>query len=103
MRAYGKWAGTVAGPYKTRGFEGEPQNSTRPGTRLFANLHFFRLMLRFGCRMTMKRRPRVLLADDHTLLLEAFRNLLEPEFEIVGAVEDGRVLLSAAAKLNPDR
>jgi DNA-binding NarL/FixJ family response regulator len=51
--------------------------------------------------MIMKR-PRVLLADDHTLLLEAFRNLLEPEFEIVGAVEDGRALLSAAAKLNPD-
>ncbi len=46
--------------------------------------------------------PRVLLADDHTLLLEAFRNLLEPEFEIVGAVEDGRALLSAAAKLNPN-
>ena len=48
------------------------------------------------------KHPRVLLADDHTLLLEAFRNLLEPEFEIVDAVEDGRALLSAAAKLNPD-
>ena len=52
-------------------------------------------------RMIIKG-PRVLLADDHTLLLEAFRNLLEPEFEIVGAVEDGRALLSAAAKLNPN-
>ena len=48
------------------------------------------------------KRARLLLADDHTLLLDAFRNLLEPEFEIVGTVEDGRSLLEAAPKLNPD-
>ncbi len=38
-------------------------------------------------------RPRVLLADDHTLLLEAFRRLLEPECDVVGAVEDDHTLV----------
>lgn len=47
-------------------------------------------------------RAKVLLADDHTLLLEAFRRLLEPEFEIVGTVADGRALLEAAKRLKPD-
>ena len=47
-------------------------------------------------------RPRLLIADDHTLLLDGFRLMLEPEFEIVGAVEDGRALLSAAVELKPD-
>ena len=50
----------------------------------------------------MKSLPRILLADDHTILLEAFRNLLTPAFEIVGAVSDGRALLEAAKKLKPD-
>jgi len=43
-----------------------------------------------------------MLADDHTILLEAFRKLLEPRFEIVGMVSDGRALLDAAPKLKPD-
>ncbi len=47
-------------------------------------------------------RPRVLLADDHTLLLEAFEKLLEPDYTVVGAVSDGRALLAAAAELKPD-
>lgn len=47
-------------------------------------------------------RTKVLLADDHTLLLEAFKGLLEPEFEVVGAVPDGRALLEAARTLKPD-
>ena len=47
-------------------------------------------------------RPRVLLADDHTLLLGAFRKLLEPECEVVGAVENGRALLDSARELRPD-
>ena len=50
----------------------------------------------------MKSLPRILLADDHTILLEAFRKLLTPAFEIVGAVSDGRALLEAAKKLKPD-
>jgi len=45
---------------------------------------------------------RVMLADDHTLLVEAFRKLLEQNFEIVGTVSDGRALLDAAPVLKPD-
>ena len=47
-------------------------------------------------------RSRILLADDHKLLLEAFKNLLEPEFEIVGTCSDGREVLAAALELKPD-
>jgi len=43
-----------------------------------------------------------MLADDHTILLEAFRKLLEPRFEIVGMVSDGRALLDSAPNLKPD-
>ncbi len=47
-------------------------------------------------------RPRVLLADDHMLLLEGIRLMLEPEFELVGSVEDGQQLLAAARTTRPD-
>src|SRR2546422_9354908 len=47
-------------------------------------------------------KPRVLLADDHTIVAEGLRSLLEGEFEFVGAVGDGRALLDAARKLKPD-
>jgi DNA-binding NarL/FixJ family response regulator len=47
-------------------------------------------------------KPRLLLADDHTLLLEGIRLMLEPEFDLVGSVEDGQALLTAAKALNPD-
>jgi len=47
-------------------------------------------------------RPRVLLADDHTLLLEAFQKMLADDCEIVGAVSNGRDLVAAAVKLRPD-
>ena len=47
-------------------------------------------------------RPRVLLADDHRIVTEGLKGLLEPEFELVGIVGDGRALLAAAAKLRPD-
>jgi len=46
--------------------------------------------------------PRVLLADDHSLLLEAFQKLLEPAVTVVGAVTDGHALLEAARRLRPD-
>jgi DNA-binding NarL/FixJ family response regulator len=48
------------------------------------------------------KRPRVLLADDHRLLREAFVKLLESECDVVGTVTDGRALLEAAPKLRPD-
>jgi DNA-binding NarL/FixJ family response regulator len=47
-------------------------------------------------------RPRILLADDHALLLGAFEKLLSEECDIVGQVSDGRALVSAAAELKPD-
>lgn len=50
----------------------------------------------------MKPRPRILLADDHTLLLAAFKELLAPSCEVVGSVADGRALLEAAPRLKPD-
>jgi two-component system, NarL family, nitrate/nitrite response regulator NarL len=50
----------------------------------------------------MSARARVLLADDHVLLLEAFRRMLEPEVEVVGAVADGADATSMAAELTPD-
>src|ERR1044072_1694357 len=48
------------------------------------------------------KRTRIVLADDHTLLLDAIKNLLEPEFEIVGMFADGQTLLDAALGLMPD-
>ncbi len=47
-------------------------------------------------------RPRVLLADDHRMLADALRKILEPRCEVVGTVSDGRALLEAVATLNPD-
>jgi DNA-binding NarL/FixJ family response regulator len=47
-------------------------------------------------------RPKILLADDHALLLDAFRALLEPEFEVVGTATDGRSLLEQFSRLKPD-
>ena len=47
-------------------------------------------------------RPRIVLADDHTMLLDAFRRLLEPQCEIVGMASDGRELIDLALKTNPE-
>jgi len=48
------------------------------------------------------RRLRVLLADDHEILVDGLRSVLEPQYEVVGTAIDGRALLEAAAKLLPD-
>ena len=48
------------------------------------------------------RRIRVLLADDHKIVLDGLRSLLEPTFDLVGMVEDGRALVSAVEQLRPD-
>jgi len=45
---------------------------------------------------------RVVIADDHTLIVEAFKKLLEPTCDVVGTVTDGRALLAAARDLRPD-
>ena len=48
------------------------------------------------------KRAKVLLADDHRIVAEGLRGLLEPDFELVGIVEDGRAMLEAVDKLKPD-
>lgn len=48
------------------------------------------------------KRQRILLADDHTIVLEAFKVLLEQEHDVVAMVSDGRALQEAAGKLMPD-
>jgi len=47
-------------------------------------------------------KPRVILADDHTMLVEAFEKLLAPECEIVAKVADGRALVAAVQEHHPD-
>jgi len=47
-------------------------------------------------------RSRILIADDHKMVAELFRGLLEPEFEVVGIVEDGQSLVETAEALKPD-
>jgi DNA-binding NarL/FixJ family response regulator len=49
----------------------------------------------------MKKR-RVLLADDHRILMDALKELLEPTYEVVGCLRDGRTVLNEAEKLRPD-
>ena len=53
-------------------------------------------------RVAEVRKMRIFLADDHRYVLELIRGLLEPTFEVVGAVEDGEALVEAAVNLQPD-
>jgi len=52
----------------------------------------------------MERKPsaRLLIADDHQLMAEGCKSLLEPEFKVVGIVRDGRTLVKTALSLKPD-
>jgi len=50
----------------------------------------------------MKNRPRILIADDHTLVAELCKQLLETEFDVIGVVSDGRTLVRVAGELKPD-
>jgi DNA-binding NarL/FixJ family response regulator len=50
----------------------------------------------------MTHRFRMLLADDHNMVVEAFRRMLEPEFEVVGIAGDGHELITLALELKPD-
>ena len=52
--------------------------------------------------MERKSAARLLIADDHRLVADACKSLLEPEFEVIGVVTDGRSLLKVAAALKPD-
>ena len=50
----------------------------------------------------MTNRSRILIADDHNLVAELCKRLLETEFDVVGIVSDGRALVRAASELKPD-
>jgi hypothetical protein len=50
----------------------------------------------------MNRRPRILPADDHAMLLDAFRRLLEPLCDIVGTATDGRAFLVYSSAYRPE-
>ncbi len=59
------------------------------------------------CAHEVNSRPketrfRVLLADDHEAMLKRVKTVLEPEFEVVGAVDNGQALVRTAEELNPD-
>lgn len=47
-------------------------------------------------------RPRILIADDHTIVIEGFRRILEERYELVGTAGDGYELLAAAKTMQPD-
>lgn len=48
------------------------------------------------------RRPRLVLADDHTLIVHGLRRMLEPDCEVVGIASDGRSLVDLVQKTHPD-
>jgi len=56
----------------------------------------------FGRQVSATDRKRVLLADDHSAMLEEVRGLLGNQYEVVGAVPDGGALVEAAQRLQPD-
>ena len=47
-------------------------------------------------------KPRILLADDHMLVLDGLRHLLERHYDLVGTVQDGHSVVNAARRLQPD-
>jgi len=47
------------------------------------------------------KRPRIVLADDHKMVLDALKSVIEPEFEVVGTFGDGLALVEGAPRLNP--
>ena len=48
------------------------------------------------------KRARIILSDDHSVLIGAFKSFLEPEFEVVGTFADGRAMVEGAQALHPD-
>ena len=47
-------------------------------------------------------KPRILLADDHALIIEGFKRILENRYDLVGTAADGRALIESAKALQPD-
>jgi len=69
----------------------------------YVNLPYLKFRaFRYSEDLLMNRPARILIADDHQLLADACKALLEPEFMVVGTVRDGRHLTVAVAELTPD-
>jgi DNA-binding NarL/FixJ family response regulator len=47
-------------------------------------------------------KPRIILLDDHRILLDAVKGIIEPEFDVVGIFDDARTALEECSKLRPD-
>ncbi len=47
-------------------------------------------------------RPRIVLADDHRMMLDGLTSVLSAEFEVIDVVEDGAALVASARRLKPD-
>ncbi len=47
-------------------------------------------------------KPTVILADDHAMIADAFRNLLEPQYQVIATVHDGRSMVDKALQMQPD-
>lgn len=80
-----------------------PGRSTKALSELLLTVYFDKAYATIVVaeRLTLGR-ARVLLADDHLMLVEALKKVLEAEYEVVGSVGDGLALLKAAEKLRPD-
>ena len=50
----------------------------------------------------MSNRSRILLADDHGLIVTGIRSLLETHYDVLGQLGDGQSLVAAALRLRPD-
>jgi DNA-binding NarL/FixJ family response regulator len=61
--------------------------------------HRKRILCYIGVGM---RRTSILLADDHSMICEGLKKMLEPEFEVIGCVKDGHALVKTATELKPD-
>ena len=77
-----------------------PQDSTRPSRPGTAVTETTTKLCYIGFQIM--NRPRILIADDHNLVAELCKRLLEIEFDVVGTVSDGRALVRAAGELKPD-
>ena len=89
-------------PFRMVEIGGQPGGWRHPG---HANPHCDLRSEVTACRLGRAgdmSRPRVLLADDHLMVAEGLRSLLESDFDLVGTVEDGHALIAAVEELRPD-
>src|SRR5215469_16690147 len=78
--------------------DGKSDTNTKRVPVTFASFHYQFLIFESLPELTMGR-PRIFIADDHRLVLEALQKLLEPHYDVVGTATDGLSLLEAAPPL----